>query len=163
MGGRLGVWKGVLWVWFNERHVSGVFGCNFSVAGEQALTRGIRWTFPGKILNGPRQGDLEGVLVENSRWTLAGRFGRLFGWKFQMDSGWVIWKDFWLEYVMMRCSGDQMKFRLGGQQKDVALSTTQVRGPVMCGLGVLVGLVYVRVLRGVGTNGVGSCERRHLY
>ena len=34
MGGRLNVWKGVLWVWFSERRVTGVFGWNFSEAGE---------------------------------------------------------------------------------------------------------------------------------
>ena len=34
MSGRLGVWKGVLWVWFSERHVAGVFGWNFYWVGE---------------------------------------------------------------------------------------------------------------------------------
>ena len=34
MGGRLAVWKGVLCVWFSDRHVTGVFGWNFSGSGE---------------------------------------------------------------------------------------------------------------------------------
>ena len=29
MGGRLGVWKRVLWVWFSEWRVDGVFRWNF--------------------------------------------------------------------------------------------------------------------------------------
>ena len=34
MGGRLGVWKGVLWVWVSERRVAGIFGFNFAGASE---------------------------------------------------------------------------------------------------------------------------------
>ena len=53
-----------------------------------------------------------------------------------MDPGWVIWEEFWLETVMVRCPGDQVEFLLGGQQKGVTRSTRQVRGQGMCGLGV---------------------------
>ena len=44
--------------------------------------------------------------------------------------------------------GDQMDFWLGIQKKYVSWSTIWVRGRVMCGLGVLVGLVVGRLLRG---------------
>ena len=72
----------------------------------------------------------------------------------------MIWKEFWLENVMVRCSGDHMEFWLGIQQNDVAWSTRRVRGQVMCGSGVLVGLVDSRVLKGVETKVVGSCAPR---
>ena len=74
-----------------------------------------------------------------------------------MDPCWVIWKNFWLENLMVRCSGDQTEFWLGGQKKDAARSTRRVWGQVMCELDVLVGLVDGRVLRGVETKVVGSC------
>ena len=80
-----------------------------------------------------------------------------------MDPGLVICKGFWLENLMVRCLGDQMYFWLGGQKKDVARSTRQVRGQLMCWLGVLVGLVDSRVLRGVKTKVVGSCTPRRLH
>ena len=73
-----------------------------------------------------------------------------------MYPGLVILKEFWLENMMVRCSGDQMDFWLGGQQKDVPRSIRRVRGQVMCGLGVLVGLVDRRLLRGVETKVAGS-------
>ena len=66
----------------------------------------------------------------------------------------MIWKDFWLETVMVRFSGDQMEFWLGGQQKDIAQSTRPVWGGVMCGLGVLMELVDGRVLRSAETSTV---------
>ena len=58
---------------------------------------------------------------------------------------------------MVRCSGNQMEFGLGGQKKDIARSTRRVWGQVMCGLGVLVGLVDSRVLVSVKTKFVSSC------
>ena len=74
-----------------------------------------------------------------------------------MDPGWVIWNEFWLETVMVRCSDNQIEFWLGSQIKDVSRYTRQVRGRVMCGLGVFVGFVGGRLLRGVKTKVVGSC------
>ena len=68
-----------------------------------------------------------------------------------MDPVLVVLKEFWLETVMVRCSGDRMDFWLGGQQKDVSRSIRQVWGRVMCGLGVLVGLMDGRLLRDVET------------
>ena len=56
-----------------------------------------------------------------------------------------------------------MDFWLGGQQKDVSPSTKQVRDQVMCGLGVLVGLVDYRLLRGVKTKVVVSCVQRRPH
>ena len=53
-----------------------------------------------------------------------------------MDPGWMICKEFWLEMVMLRLSGNQMEFWLGGQKNDVARSTRWVWGQGMCGLGV---------------------------
>ena len=55
---------------------------------------------------------------------------------FEWTPGWVVWKDFWLETVMVRRSGDQMEFLLGGQKKDAARSTRRFWGQGMCGLGV---------------------------
>ena len=79
-----------------------------------------------------------------------------------MDPGWVIWNEFRLETVMVRCLNDQMEFLLGIQQKDVSWSTRPVQGKLMCGLGVLVGLMDVRLLRGVKTKVAGSfLLRRH--
>ena len=52
--------------------------------------------------------------------------------------------------------GAQMEFWFGGQEKDVAQSTRQVQSWVMCWLGVLVGLVDGRMLRGLETKVVGS-------
>ena len=91
----------------------------------------------------------------------------------------MIWKDFWLEIlngprlrdlegflvgiIMVRCLGDQIEFWLGSQENDVARSTRQVRGRVMCGLGVLAGLVDDRVLRDVKTKVFGSCAPRNLH
>ena len=66
------------------------------------------------------------------------------------------WNEFWLKTVMVRCSDDQMDFWLGCQQKYVFWSTRCVWGQVMCGLGVLVGLVEGRLSRGVETKVVGS-------
>ena len=56
-----------------------------------------------------------------------------------------------------------MDFWLGGQGKDVSQSIRQVRGQVVCRLGVLVGLVGVRLLRDVKTKVDGSFlpKRRH--
>ena len=65
-----------------------------------------------------------------------------------MNPGLVILKEFCLETVMMRCLDDRMDFWLGGQQKDASRSIRRVRGRLMCGLGVLVGLVDDRMLRG---------------
>ena len=63
----------------------------------------------------------------------------MFGWKFWIDpgwviwrdvwlgilngSGWVIWKDFWLETVMVRCLGDQMEI-WSNSQKNMSLGQT---------------------------------------
>ena len=68
-----------------------------------------------------------------------------------------------MEAVMVSCTGDQMDFWLGGQGKDVSRSIRQVRGQVVCRLGVLVGLVGVRLLRDVKTKVDGSFlpKRRH--
>ena len=50
-----------------------------------------------------------------------------FPGKIRMEPGWVIWKDFWSEIVMARCSGDQVEFWLGSQKKDVAWLNRQVQ------------------------------------
>ena len=74
------------------------------------------------------------------------------------------WNEFWLKTVMVRCSDDQMDFWLGCQQKYVFWSTRCVWGQVMCGLGVLVGLVNGRFLRDVKTKVAGSfLSRRPHY
>ena len=130
---------------------------------EWVWTWGIGWRFPGKCSIGPWLGDLEGVLVWNSRWTLAGWCDLIIDWRFWMVPGWVFWDNFWWETMMAGCSGDQMYFLLGVQQKDVAWSTKQVHGLVMCELGVLVGLVDDRLLRGVKTKVVGSCALRYPH
>ena len=62
--------------------------------------------------------------------------------------------------MMVRCADDQMGVWLGGEKNDVSQSTRQVRGWMMCGLGVLVGLMGSRMLRGVETKAVGSCVPR---
>ena len=80
-----------------------------------------------------------------------------------MDPSMVILKKFWLENMMVRCSGDQMDFWLGGQQKDVPRSIRRVRGQVMCGLGVFVGLVDGRLLRDVETKVAGSFLPRRQH
>ena len=49
MGGRLGVWEGVLWVWFCESCVAGVFGWNFTGVGAWVGTWGARWNFSGGV------------------------------------------------------------------------------------------------------------------
>ena len=54
-----------------------------------------------------------------------------------MDPGWVIWKKFRFENVMVRCSGDQMEFWSGGQKKYIAWSNKLVRGRGMYELDVL--------------------------
>ena len=77
-----------------------------------------------------------------------------------MNPSWVIWEKSCLETVIVSCSGDQIEFGLGGQKKDISRSTRRVRGQLMCGLGVLVGLVDVRVLIGVETKVVDSCASR---
>ena len=48
----------------------------------------------------------------------------------------MICKEFWLETVVVRCSGDQLEFCLGGQKKDLGRSTIRVRGQIICGLDV---------------------------
>ena len=50
-----------------------------------------------------------------------------------MDPGLVILKEFWLENVMVRCSGDQLDFWLGCQKRYISKSIRQVRGHMMCG------------------------------
>ena len=80
-----------------------------------------------------------------------------------MDPGLAVLKDFWLETVVVRCSCDHMDFWLGGQEKDTSRSIRQVRGRVMCGLGVLVALVDGRLLRGVKTKVAGACLPRRPY
>ena len=72
-------------------------------------------------------------------------------------------KDFWLENMMVRCLRDNMDFGLGGQRKDVSRSIRQVRGQVMCGLGVFVGLVDSRLLIDVKTKVAGSFLPRRLH
>ena len=52
-----------------------------------------------------------------------------------MDPGWVIWKRFKSEILMVRHSGDQIAFCSGGQKKDVTKSIGWVKGQEMCGPG----------------------------
>ena len=80
-----------------------------------------------------------------------------------MDPVLVILKEFWLEIVILRCSGNHMDFWLGGQKKDVSRSIRQVQGQVMCGLGVLVGLLDGRLLRGAETEVAHSFLPRRTY
>ena len=80
-----------------------------------------------------------------------------------MDPGLVIWNEFWSETMMVRCSASHMKFLFGHQQKDVYRSMRRVRGWVIRGLGVLVGLMDGRLLRGVKTKYVGSFLPRHPH
>ena len=77
--------------------------------------------------------------------------------------GLVITNEFWLETLMVRCSGNQMDFWLCGQQKNVSWFIRRVQGKVMCGLVVLVGLVDVRLLRGVKTKVAGNFLPRRPY
>ena len=49
----------------------------------------------------------------------------------------MVWKEFWLEAVMVKCSGNEMEFGFGVKKKDAAQSTRHVRGQGVCGLGVL--------------------------
>ena len=130
---------------------------------EWVWTRGVRWIFPGKLPIGPRLRDMVGFLVRDYRWPLAWWCAPIFGWKFWMSLGLVILKEFGLETAMVRWSGNKMDFWLGVQHKDVSLSTRRVQSRVMCGLGVLVGLVVGRLLRGVKTNVAGSFLPRRLY
>ena len=67
----------------------------------------------------------------------------------------MVLKKFGLETVIVRCLGDQLDFWLGSQQKNVSWSIIRVWGQVMCGLGVLVGLMDERFLRDVKTNVAG--------
>ena len=71
MGGRLGVWKGVLWVFFVKGVLPGYLDGFFS-----GRVNGCELTasdsFSCGILNGPCLGDLGVVLVGKFRWTLAG-------------------------------------------------------------------------------------------
>ena len=80
--------------------------------------------------------------------------------------------NFWLEiangprlgvfevFLVVKCVGGNLRqsdrFLLGGQRKDVSRSIRRVRRRVMCGLGVLVGLVDGRLLRDVETKVAGS-------
>ena len=48
MGGRLGVWKEVLWLWFYEWRVAGVL-MDFSGAGKLAQTRASDGSFLGNF------------------------------------------------------------------------------------------------------------------
>ena len=80
-----------------------------------------------------------------------------------MDPDLVILNEFWLENIMVRCFRDNMDFGLGGQRKDVSRSIRQVQGRVMRGLGVLVGLVDGRLLRGVENKVAGSFLLRRPY
>ena len=50
-----------------------------------------------------------------------------FPGKIRMDPGWIIWKYFWLETLMVRCLVDQMDFCFGSQKNDVAPSSIWVR------------------------------------
>ena len=45
------------------------------------------------------------------------------------------WNHFWLEIVIVRRSGDQTKFCLGGQEKDIAQPNGRVQGWGMYALG----------------------------
>ena len=80
-----------------------------------------------------------------------------------MDPDLVILNEFWLENMMVRCFRDNMDFGLGGQRKDVSRSIRQVRGQVMCGLGVFVGLVDSRLLIDVKTKVAGSFLPRRQH
>ena len=81
MGGRLGVWKGgSLGVSFKKACIWGIV-MNFFSASNWMCARDARWRFPVKI----------------PIWTLAGRCGRVFGWKSEMDPSWRIWRGDWLE------------------------------------------------------------------
>ena len=53
----------------------------FFSASNWMCARDARWRFPVKI----------------PIWTLAGRCGRVFGWKSEMDPSWRIWRGDWLE------------------------------------------------------------------
>ena len=68
-----------------------------------------------------------------------------------------------MENMMVRCSDNQMDFWLGHQKKDVSGSTRRVWGQVMCGWGVLVGLVDGRLVIGVKTKVAGSFLLRRLH
>ena len=68
-----------------------------------------------------------------------------------MDPSGVVLNKIWLK---TGGSDDQMKFCLGGQQKDVSRSTRQVWGRVVWG--VLMGLVDSKLLRVVETKVSGS-------
>ena len=54
-----------------------------------------------------------------------------------MDPGWLIWKDFWLEIVMVSRSGDQMEVWLNGHKK---ISLDQMDGFGECADRVLCGI-----------------------
>ena len=67
-----------------------------------------------EIIDGTWMGDLEGYLVRNLEWTLAVWSRRMCGWR--TDPGWGNCKNFWLEIMMARHSGDQMEVWLGCQK-----------------------------------------------
>ena len=58
-----------------------------------------------------------------------------FTWLILMYSGWVIWKDFMSEIVIVRRSSDQMEVWSGIHKKDVDWSNGRFQGWKMCGLG----------------------------
>ena len=53
-----------------------------------------------------------------SYWTLDGGYGRVFCWKFGTYPDKGNHKDFWLESVMVRCSGEGMEIWSGGPKED---------------------------------------------
>ena len=71
----------------------------------------------------------------NYDWDLDWGSGRVVGWKFGTDLSWGNQKDFWLERVIMRHSGEHMEVWSGGPKYDVTWSNVRVRAWWMCGSG----------------------------
>ena len=80
-----------------------------------------------------------------------------------MEPGLVKLKDFWLENMMVRCSGDQVEVWLGDRQRLFTRTIRRLLGQAMCGMGDLVGVVEGRLLRNIKTKVVGSFLPRHLH
>ena len=73
----------------------------------------------GIFLTGPWLGDPEGILVRN----------------FGTSPGWENHKDFWLESMKVRRSGERVEMWSGGPKEDVTRSNGQIWGWRMYGLG----------------------------
>ena len=77
------------------------------------MWKGVQWVFFLKTFSGVFwwifSGEGEWVRIQVFRWGSPGYF--------QMDPCRVIWKNFFFEKQMVRCSGDQVRFWSSGQKR----------------------------------------------